>query len=297
MTSLAWQTYSRVAEKFEVRSTVSDPQWRSDLVLGSGLTALAVEAALRDLSVHNDNSPFWTVRDPAFLDRLNPEPSSGGVLGCSFSGESSEVLDGLKWLRNKGISSGLHSSSIASSNQLRIPSELVERPFQHLAFCATIPMLTNSSILPAQIEAPLITPFLKEVAASGKILLIVTGFDDWFGRVVLSYWLEYMHCPGFILHYPQFTHDFLWALTRTYGSGFAFILERPKQDLSDHRFAKLNSLLHDMRVPILQLECFGGLRAGEHVGSLLTITDLMYELAVSEKSDLSREFSFDSWRT
>jgi len=296
MSSLAWQTYSRVAERFEVRSTVSDLQWRSDLVLGSGLTALAVEAALPDFSTYNNNSPFWTVRDPASLDRINPEPSSSGVLGCSFSGGSSEVLDSLRWLQTKGISTGLHGGSIASSDELRIPSELVKRPFQHLAFCATIPMLTNSFIPPSQIEEPLITPFLKEVAASGKILLIVAGVDDWFGRVVLSYWLEYMHRPGFLLRYPEFTHDFLWTLTRTYGSGFAFILESPKEDLSDHRFAKLNSLLNDMRVPTLQLDSFGGFRAGEHVGLLLTITDLMYGLAVSEGSELLRELSFDSWR-
>ncbi len=290
MTERARQTYERVSAGFVPPNR---GLWRADLALGSGLTALAVEAALRDLALLRGGGPVRVIGDPLALDRTVIDAAGGRVLGCSFSARSSEVLDGLARLRARGLACDLHGTG--SDADLPIPAGMAARPVQHIAFCATVPALVGTRLPSPMTVAPAVAPFLRSVAGSGRVPLFVGDEDGFRMRLLLSYWLEYMQRPGFRLVYPDFTHNFLWAGARTRMAGYAYVLEPPTEDLSDHRFRRLVGLLHEAGAPVLVLPSEPTRAAGDHVGLLLAVTDEMRALATECGHDLQTELTFDCW--
>lgn len=291
MTGPALQTCLRLAAGY-VPPPGREP-WRADLALASGLTAMAVEAALRDVALRRFAPQGRVLRDPLELDRTVIDPAEGRVLVCSFSGRSSEALDGLARLRFRGIRCDLHGAGPGAD--LPIPPDAAERPVLHAAFCATVPTLVGTPLAPSAVTAPTVGPFLADAAASGLVPLFVSDRDGFLSRALLSHWLEYIQQPGFRLVYPDFTHDFLWAGARSRLAGYAFVLERPAEDLSDGRFAQLCGLLREACVPHLVLEAGRPRSPGDHIGLLLAIADEMLALALSLGRDLQTELTFDSW--
>ncbi|MDR3515020.1 MAG: hypothetical protein P4M00_04330 [Azospirillaceae bacterium] len=289
----ARQTFDSVLTRF--RAPHDRGPWRADLALGSGLTALAVEAALRDVALLRGGGPVQVIGDPSMLARIGIDPRGGRVLGCSFSTRSAEVLDGLAQLRARGQGCDLHG--VGPDADLPIPAQDVPHALRHLVFCATVPLLLNSPLPSPIAAAPQVAPFLHDVVLSGRLLLCIGDRDAFRIRLLLSYWLEYLRRPGFRLVFPDLTHDFLWADTRATLAGAAFVLEPPPADLSDHRFRRLVDLLRGAGAPCLVLEPAPTPTPGSHVAQLIAITDDMFRLATACRCDLETTLTFDNWNS
>lgn len=289
----AWATYRRVTVDFPVPEPTATP-WRADFALGAGLTALCVEAALRDVAFHRGGAPGRVVTDPGVLGELTINPSAGRVLGCSFSGGASEVLDGIAWLRLRNFGCDLVSNGIGAD--VRIPDGLAERPFRSLAFSALVPMLLHTPVPARPVEVPPVAPFLKEAAQLGLVPLFVADEADFPARVLHAFWLEYVHRPGFVLRFPDFTHNFMWAAVRSPTPKFAFILQRPRTELSDGRFEKLVGLLREADSPTFVFHPPDVAQEGAHVGLLLGVADAVFGLALALGCDLTTELTFGHWR-
>lgn len=289
----AWATYGRVIAGFPEPEPIATP-WRADLALGSGLTALCVEAALRDVALYRGVVPGRVVTDPAVLSQMAINPSAGRVLGCSFSGGASEVLDGIAWLRLRNFGCDLLSNGIRAD--VRIPDGLAERPFRSLAFSALVPMLLRTPVPARPVEVPPVVPFLEKAAHLGLAPLFVADETDFPARTLHAFWLEYVHRPGFVLRFPDFTHNFMWASLRSPTPKFAFILQRPRAELSDGRFEKLVGLLREANSPTFVFHPPDVPEEGDHVGLLLGVADAVYSLALSLGCDLADELTFRHWR-
>lgn len=290
-TGPAWQTYRDVADRFTVAA--EHGPWRADVALGSGLTAIAVEAALRDVALCRDAAPGRVVTDPSQLDGIALDPAAGRVLACSFSGRSSEVIDGMARLRARGIRCDLHGGDGAAD--LPLPACRMRHAVRHAAFCATLPILLQAPVTP---NRPCIAAaeFLGAADAAGLVPLFVAPRHGFRARVLLSYWLEYMQRPGFSLVYPDFTHDFMWAGARRRMAGYAFVLEQPEEDLSDRRFDNLRRLLRAAGAPQLLLEAGLARRPGDHIGYVLAAADAILAVAVARGRDLRTELTFQNWQ-
>lgn len=296
MTGPAWATYQRALAGMS-SLTARSPVCSAELALGSGLTGLAVEAAFRDVALARGRPPGRVLRDP---DSIPDEGAGvrleGPVLCCSFSGRSSEVVDGLAALRGRGVASLLHGAGWDAD--VRIPSGPVERPFQHIPFCATVPTLTGTPIVPRARDVGKVIGFLEKVAGSDRVAVFAAGAESFRARVLLSYWMEYVHGAGFLIRFPDFTHDLLWVMARSsHASAFAFVLERPRSDLSDRRFAQLGALLDRLGVPTLVLDPEPADQAGCHIGLLLAVAESAHALALSLGRELSSELTFESCLT
>jgi hypothetical protein len=289
----AWTTYRRVSAGFPEPELIG-ASWRADLALGSGLTALAVEAALRDVASHRGTWPGRVVTDPALLSRMTINSAEGRMLGCSFSGGASEVLDGIAWLRHRGLACDLLSNRIGAD--LHIPDGLAERPFQSLAFSALVPILLRTPVPARSVEIPPVAPFLQEAARLGLVPLFVADETDFHARTLLAFWLEYVRRPGFLLRFPDFTHNFMWASVRSPSLGFAFVLQRPITELSDRRFEKLHNLLCETGFPTYVFQPPNAPQGGDHVGWLLGVADALYGLALLLGCNMAAELTFEHWR-
>jgi hypothetical protein len=288
----AWQTYRRVADCFVV-PTERGP-WRADLALGSGLTAIAVEAALRDVALWRGAEAGRVVADPTLLAAITLDPTSGRVLACSYSTRSSEVVDGIARLRSRGIPCDLHGAG--PDADLPLSATWVDRPVRHAAFCATIPALLGAPFAARPADAAAAAAFLGKQDADGLVPLFVSQRHGFRARVLLSYWLEYMQRPGFGLIYPDFTHDFLWVGARRRMAGYAFVLEPPTEELSDHRFRSVCALLRATGTPHLVLDAEPMLQPGDHIGYVLAAADEVLAVAESRGRDLQTELTFASWQ-
>jgi hypothetical protein len=234
------------------------------------------------------------LRDAVAADGVAPDVGGRGVLGCSFSGESAEVVDALAVLRANGVSAALHGAGAACDPALRIAAGLAEPPFRHVAFCATLPLLLGAPGDPRRGATG--TPyadFIAGAASTGAIGVFVGAGDGFRARVLASYWIEYLRRPGFVLHFPELTHDFVWALALSRARGFAFVLERPAADLSDRRFARLEALLRALDVPLLVLGAPAPV-CGEHVAFLHDAADAFAGVARASGAPLDAEITFET---
>lgn len=293
MSDSAWATYGRVRDGFALPR--DGRAWRRDVVFATGLTALAAEAALRGLPPRDGAAPV-VLRDAVAAAGVAPDVGGRGVLGCSFSGASAEVVDALALLRANGVPAALHGAAAACDPALRIAVGLAEPPFRHVAFCATLPVLLDG-VAPDPRRAAtstLYTDFVAGAASAGAIGVFVGAGDGFRARVLASYWIEYLRRPGFVLHFPELTHDFVWALALSRARGFAFVLERPAADLSDNRFARLEAFLRALDVPLLLLDgpALGG---GEHVAFLLDAADAFASIARATGAPLDAEVTFETF--
>jgi hypothetical protein len=287
----AWQTYQHVADRFSVPADRGS--WRADLALGSGLTAIAVEAVLRDVALCRNAPPGRVVSDPALLDSITLDPAGGRILGCSFSACLSEVIDGIAKLRARGIPCDLHGA--ADHADLPLPAIHVEKPVRHAAFCATLPALLGARLSPRPPDLT-VAAFLAKVDTANLLPLFIAPGHGFRARVLLSYWLEYMQRPGFHRRYPDFTHDLMWVGARQRMAGYAFVLEHPTEELSDHRFHKLCTLLQATGTPHVVLHSEQAPQPGDHIGTVLTAADAMLALALSRGRDLQTELTFENWQ-
>jgi len=112
-------------------------------------------------------------------------------------------------------------------------------------------------------------------------------------RVLLSYWLELLRRPAILLRFPDWTHDFLWAAHRSDDPGFAFVLEQPRMDLSDHRAVKTIACLAGRGYPVHVLPPCDAEESESAVSYLLSAADAFYALAVRNGCDLAVELRLD----
>lgn len=135
--------------------------------------------------------------------------------------------------------------------------------------------------------------FLNETYQHDRTPIFVACGDGFRARVLLSYWLEVLHRPGFLLRFPDWTHDFLWALHRSADARFTFVLEQPRIDLTDDRAAKTIECLTKRAYPLHVLPSSGADAVASHVSYLLSAADAFYALAVRKGYDLPGELQFD----
>jgi hypothetical protein len=278
----AQEVFNRTLGNFAVPAGWDSSRWRPDLFIASGLTALAVEATLFDLGCS-----ACIITDPTRLDALGND--GRGVLGCSFSARSAEVLDGLDRLRQRGFTTCLLSA--AASADIRLTTEVSLRPLQHIAYCAALPRLFAQRTVGGGCDSMLsacVLDFLRD-AYSARLTPIFVGCGDGFAsRLLCGYWLEFLRRPAFLQHHPEWTHDFFWSMVRT-GKRFALIVEQPVHDLTDNRFKHTCGWLAEQRLPFLVLQPFGGSRAGQLMGAADGFLTLAYQFGI----DLSTELEFD----
>jgi hypothetical protein len=311
----AWEVYEGARAAFTPPPGWAPEGWRRDLVLASGRTALAVEALLRDLGTAGPGAVCDPGRLPALLDgdgftgRPHPAP---GLLGCSFSCGSAEVLDGLAAAGRRGLPTCLIGAGGRGTPDVAVPAAGAPPWLQHVLFAAVLPALLGApgrgvrDIRCAPGAGPDgAAAFLGEVFAAGLIPVFVAAGDGFRVRALLSYWLEYLHRPGFFVRFPAWTHDLLWALVHAGERRFAFVLEPPAEDLSDRRFERVLDWLTGAGIPFHRLAPFSATPVapaapaalaanGAHVGWLLDGADAVAGLAAAVGADLTAHLGLDA---
>jgi len=289
--SIAYDVYSGMSDAFAAPIGWDYAQWRSDLLLACGLTALAVESALLDIG----HTQLKVLRDPRQL-KVHLGASSFGILGCSYSGRAAEVLDGLAAVRAAGLKAALVSNNRAVNPEIVLPDLRQPRALQHIAFTVVIQRLLHSECPPkiANLDDDL-PSFLETVFHAEAIPIFVTANGGFQCRALLAYWLEFLHRPGFAAQFPDWTHDLLWAATRPPRMPLAFLLEEPLVPLSNDRFANVLTWVREVGYLHLVLPSQSLESGGQHVGFLLACATMYHGLATRLGVDIETELQFHTW--
>jgi hypothetical protein len=290
--SIALEVYNSAKTTFYPPHHWRPSDWRVDVMLACGLTALAVEATLLDVVT----TPCTVLRDPNTLAR-HLENSTAGIMGFSYSGGATEVVDGLLFAKSQGKPIALASNNKALLPTIFLPDLHQPRSLQHILFTVAVPQLlgTESIVSDIHLNGELAL-FLEEVYKSNTIPIFISSEDPFRCKALLAYWLEYLHRPGFSVQFPDWTHDLLWAMTWQPKMKFAFIFDEPVVSLSDNRFTNVLRWAIDKQYPYVVLDSTAPSSRNNHVGYLLACVTTYYELALRLGVDISRELHFDSWK-
>lgn len=286
----AWETYQRTKKCFQPPTDWRAEDWRNDLVLASGLTAVAAEAVLLDIVPAGAH----VVRDPSAL-RGQLGDNRLGVVGCSYSCDSAEVLDGLAIVREAGLRTCLVGGGLRGPADLKIGSSEIDHAFQHIPFCAVLPQLFGQSPQVERRELPFdLLLFYRMLYERNLTPLFVGGQNGFSMRALHSYWLEYVNRAAFHVVFPEWTHDLLWAMVRANCTSYGFILESPVRDLSDGRFDRVVDLLEQLQIPYHVLNFGVGQARSSFVEQLLATADGYYQFACELGLDLSTPLRFET---
>ena len=293
MTSEALDAYNAVHKSFAAPEDWNSSAWSPRLIIATGLTGLAVEAVMHDLALPD----FRVARDPV---ELASQSASGlkGILGCSYSGRSAEVRDSLSYAKSRGESSALVSVEDDTA-EVVIPFVPIPIAFRHLCFCAVLPVLLGQEVAIDTGASKLPLSLLKFLTSirSTEITPIFVGCEgaEFRSRVLQAHYLEILHKPAFYVKYPQWTHDLMWAITRTPGANFAFVFEPPSFSLSDNRFEEVLSWTEQVGLPYFVLPSLKIEPGGQHISVLISSASAYYSLALEEGIDTVTELQFNTW--
>lgn len=277
----AYTIFRRACDEFTIPPTWSPDRWRRSPVFACGLTALAVEAALRDQgAIH----PV-VLRDPEmldpYLDGTRPDHARG-VLGCSFGGRSPEVVAGLARAERCGVPTCRISRAMPGADILPdvvLPEPAPPAHLGHIVFAAVIPLLFSKPIsLPVAppVPNPTLLSSLADIFQRGLLPVFIGAGHCLRARLLRSYWIEFLGRPAFTARYPDWTHDLLWALERSRDMRLALIIEPPTRDLPDHRYERMLGWATERNLTHCVLQ--GG-DDGTALHTLLAAADLMIRLA------------------
>ncbi|GEM_PF-4259139 len=282
------EIYEAVRNAFQLPPGWDSGAWRHDVILASGLTALAAEATLLDAV----GSTSCVLRDPMVLKNYLRQKRKG-IIGCSFSCRTAEVLDGLALARAHGLETCLVGARLTREPDVPLPCIEMPLPLRHVAFCAVLPHLLGrrSSVNSVPPNARLFR-FLKAVLLADLVPLFASSGRGFHVSCLVAYWLEFLRRPAFQIEFPRWTHDLLWTVASRCRENFAYILEAPVSDLSDGRFRQVVNLMDRTKAKYLVLENTEAGCAGGHVGNLLMYADGYYDIACEVGLDLCTELRF-----
>ena len=301
MTMSPHQVFRDASEAFTIPPNWSPERWRGRPVVACGLTALAVEMALRDVG---EKHPL-VARDPAMIEITLGEPLSsktGGVIGCSFGGRSPEVLVGLMYATFRGLPtcSITRTEPGNSPPDVALPEPAPATHLGHIVFAAAIPILFGKPIcLPAAVALPdpATLASLTDIFERG-LIPIFTGIGHCLrARMLQAYWMEYLGRPAFTARYPDWTHDLLWALERSRDTRFALVTEAPindapELDLQDRRLERVRAWTASRGLAHCELQTEASV-VKSPVLTLLATADLICSLAKNVGVLPPRELIFD----
>ncbi|MDR1225771.1 MAG: hypothetical protein LBK47_02595 [Prevotellaceae bacterium] len=205
--------------------------------LACGSTKTSIETALCGCSGQINKMPV-------VMDYYSPILQGKLVIGLTYSGNSTEVTDFIPVNTHPDSKIITSSSRVIEKTVLPFITKGIPLRYLPLLTHKLIRSIYNQDVSKHTLSGDLrisLEPVFEALRFSyinNLIPVFTSDNNSWFARLFSEQHMEFLKRPAFSVSYPNYTHNFLWSLSKHNIDRFYFIHENSQFHYSDCRQSK-----------------------------------------------------------